>query len=75
MAHDPTSRYRVSIHAPREGCDTKIQWFPARELRFNSRTPGGVRPRRALNGAPGEAVSIHAPREGCDDFILSPWSA
>ena len=32
---------------------------------FNSRTPGGVRPRRRAM-ATGRRVSIHAPREGCD---------
>ena len=34
---------RVSIHAPREGCDT-IFWQKLTNVRsFNSRTPGGVR--------------------------------
>ena len=34
---------RVSIHAPREGCDDRgIYYIPSSES-FNSRTPGGVR--------------------------------
>ena len=34
--------------------------------RFNSRTPGGVRPARILSDEIPAYVSIHAPREGCD---------
>ena len=34
---------RVSIHAPREGCDYRLRGIARRALRFNSRTPGGVR--------------------------------
>ena len=33
----------VSIHAPREGCDSSIPATTFATLRFNSRTPGGVR--------------------------------
>ena len=33
----------VSIHAPREGCDTAVRRSYAKARRFNSRTPGGVR--------------------------------
>ena len=80
----------VSIHAPREGCDinacnvvSQIAWFqfthPGRGAtseehnqaiqiyRFNSRTPGGVRPPRYAEYKTANDVSIHAPREGCDD--------
>ena len=104
---------RVSIHAPREGCDspscvvgttlTLFQFthpgrgatlrdipFPVRfvfqfthpgrgativtrlvffsPFGFNSRTPGGVRPRRETRSIFSIAVSIHAPREGCDKY-------
>ena len=38
----------VSIHAPREGCDYRLRGITRRPLRFNSRTPGGVRRVRAL---------------------------
>ena len=33
----------VSIHAPREGCDTNVIILCLVRLSFNSRTPGGVR--------------------------------
>ena len=33
----------VSIHAPREGCDQSGLLTDNRDVRFNSRTPGGVR--------------------------------
>ena len=36
--------HQVSIHAPREGCDTRRKTRQRRARRFNSRTPGGVRP-------------------------------
>ena len=39
---------RVSIHAPREGCDPRPSSCPCRRRSFNSRTPGGVR-RRTQN--------------------------
>ena len=35
--------YRVSIHAPREGCDQALQLAGKPLNGFNSRTPGGVR--------------------------------
>ena len=37
----------VSIHAPREGCDDNSQTDKSPMWRFNSRTPGGVRPQMA----------------------------
>ena len=41
----------ISIHAPREGCDTAIQACPFQALYFNPRTPRGVRhaPANVLN--------------------------
>ena len=38
-------RRYVSIHAPREGCDSFPLRLSINTSRFNSRTPGGVRPR------------------------------
>ena len=35
--------HAVSIHAPREGCDTPSLIIVRQERGFNSRTPGGVR--------------------------------
>ena len=34
----------VSIHTPREGCDSQAAISSKRSQCFNSRTPGGVRP-------------------------------
>ena len=61
---------KVSIHAPREGCDLSKE-HPASQhhLGFNSRTPGGVRPRREQLLRTCLDVSIHAPREGCDVYV------
>ena len=36
-------------------------------LRFNSRTPGGVRHLQLRDHVAETLVSIHAPREGCDE--------
>ena len=36
--------HEVSIHAPREGCDRHPRVATRYMIRFNSRTPGGVRP-------------------------------
>ena len=60
----------VSIHAPRVGCDTDATPEQAQQLRFNSRTPCGVRLKD--NGRCPECyVSIHAPRVGCDTTVRS----
>ena len=73
--------FDVSIHAPWEGCDgSRRQWLfachkfqftttgdLANGIRFNSRTPGGVRQDRGVVVFE-VYVSIHAPREGCDCY-------
>ena len=43
-AIDLTIWLNVSIHAPREGCDVLMSLSQRMSRRFNSRTPGGVRP-------------------------------
>ena len=40
----------VSIHAPREGCDLMFSHVGSTNRRFNSRTPGGVRPTTQVVG-------------------------
>ena len=45
MADVATKVVDVSIHAPREGCDTIVGTNMPADIGFNSRTPGGVRPR------------------------------
>ena len=63
----PYQGYQVSIHAPREGCDELLLLHSiVRQLSFNSRTPGGVRPNCGYPEFGDIPVSIHAPREGCD---------
>ena len=59
-------RRQVSIHAPREGCDEVAPQRCLHLLRFNSRTPGGVRLTGVVPSELFGTVSIHAPREGCD---------
>ena len=61
-----TQEQKVSIHAPREGCDTSIALTSSRINGFNSRTPGGVRLKAGVLAGKEAVVSIHAPREGCD---------
>ena len=60
------SLHAVSIHAPREGCDSEDTFIHIGILRFNSRTPGGVRRNISFVPLHLTQVSIHAPREGCD---------
>ena len=57
---------KVSIHAPREGCDYHVRRRYELHPCFNSRTPGGVRLYRRQDYEASKPVSIHAPREGCD---------
>ena len=58
----------VSIHAPREGCDTEyfMMMMVDQRAKFQFTHPG----RGATWVATGQGemlkVSIHAPREGCD---------
>ena len=72
---------RVSIHAPREGCDRRTLLNAGLPPSFNSRTPGGVRLSDAGGGEASDGVSIHAPREGCDTcrafqpFCLSSFNS
>ena len=56
----------VSIHAPREGCDSTNQHGHYPAGCFNSRTPRGVRRDDKDCRLPTLEVSIHAPWEGCD---------
>ena len=61
----------VSIHAPREGCDSgRVKRLSASDS-FNSRTPGGVRLSLQPFPSPCLPVSIHAPREGCDLSVVN----
>ena len=65
-AYMPQGLSDVSIHAPREGCDSAFVVVTLVEISFNSRTPGGVRRLPCVPFRSHTYVSIHAPREGCD---------
>ena len=66
-------RSSISIHAPREGCDT------GRWARFGYFAISIHAPREGCDQVveyvlPGVGdISIHAPREGCDPMLLSRW--
>ena len=62
----------ISIHAPREGCDSLRRKEPNHPSIFQSTHPvrGATRPHPAFQHRP--RISIHAPREGCDP--LSPFT-
>ena len=60
---------RISIHAPREGCDLRGWGTTSYRTYFNPRTPRGVRLQPGYCARQPADISIHAPREGCDP----PW--
>ena len=63
----PPQTPSISIHAPREGCDTDGLPGPQTGRNFNPRTPRGVRRNQSVIGILDIClISIHAPREGCD---------
>ena len=64
-AERPVLADRISIHAPREGCD-KPDLSVLKDMQFQSTHPvRGATPDRSPDGG-GQGISIHAPREGCD---------
>ena len=65
-AASPRAPSRISIHAPRAGCDRNIAFNSARGNDFNPRTPCGVRPTGWNFRIRKHFISIHAPRAGCD---------
>ena len=65
--YSPFTALKISIHAPREGCDAQPLTASSPDANFNPRTPRGVRPVTSLvYTLPRLEISIHAPREGCD---------
>ena len=58
----------VSIHAPREGCDDRIEDLDEEPVRFQFTHPGRGATAKTERAIAGTMVSIHAPREGCDSF-------
>ena len=57
---------KISIHAPRVGCDNRPTCIRWRDKHFNPRTPGGVRLLEQFELLRRVHISIHAPRVGCD---------
>ena len=57
---------RVSIHAPREGCDSAISTDPSTHDTFQFTHPGRGATVLEQWLLADDRVSIHAPREGCD---------
>ena len=57
---------RISIHAPRVGCDRGGYRLPGICTDFNPRTPCGVRLLEVIGRTERTNISIHAPRVGCD---------
>ena len=56
----------ISIHAPREGCDSSEPAAEHMRRRFQSTHPArGATRCTCASGGPSQ-ISIHAPREGCD---------
>ena len=63
----PQGRGDVSIHAPREGCDSKVVKKFATDIDVSIHAPReGCDFRANLRVSIYDIVSIHAPREGCD---------
>ena len=63
---------KISIHAPRAGCDVNIYGtLNNPSSYFYPRTPGGVRPLLSQRRGHALDISIHAPRAGCDMYDCS----
>ena len=60
---------KISIHAPRVGCDRGDAELLADCRDFNPRTPRGVRHAVSKGYMPLQTISIHAPRVGCDEGV------
>ena len=62
---------KVSIHAPREGCDKTegVRWDNMLKFQFTHPGRGATEKEKILNRL--QRVSIHAPREGCDSMVQS----
>ena len=59
-------RRKVSIHAPREGCDRQGTSTSTYPIKFQFTHPGRGATRELVRHDTAYIVSIHAPREGCD---------
>ena len=67
-------QHRISIHAPREGCDIGVVVSWTVWSLFQSTHPvRGATARHGDDRRRARSISIHAPREGCDP-IMPCWS-
>ena len=57
---------RISIHAPREGCDFAIRFQRPCQTGISIHAPREGCDQECLGDSQSVAISIHAPREGCD---------
>ena len=60
---------QVSIHAPREGCDSLSSLGTRSSSAFQFTHPGRGATQQLGRGQYPRQVSIHAPREGCDGIL------
>ena len=67
LLHD----FEISIHAPREGCDSLLVCTRSACVPFQSTHPARGATHRHIQGRQYSKISIHAPREGCDRFLVS----
>ena len=61
----------ISIHAPREGCDTRTTLLLSSHPPFQSTHPVRGATNETFRLAEDVYISIHAPREGCDETALN----
>ena len=61
-------RHRISIHAPREGCDVYDSNGVLRKSLFQSTHPVRGATNLMFDMQTLMLISIHAPREGCDAY-------
>ena len=60
----------ISIHAPREGSDSKTPTSASITSYFYPRSPRGERPAPGITRDSSAFISIHAPREGSDVHLI-----
>ena len=63
------SPFSISIHAPREGCDSRETFGGANDL-ISIHAPREGCDYCICRDNPSIYISIHAPREGCDLFKI-----
>ena len=71
MLDSTLAAIKISIHAPREGCDAASIFSIHTSSEFQSTHPARGATREIPSIHPGPKISIHAPREGCDVLCTS----